>query len=67
MAHFSRYSKVTLMMEGEMTLYELIHETQPTRPLDAKALRWKIAGGWIGWFERLLAELGDNADYHRKV
>ncbi|WP_417490398.1 hypothetical protein [Maricaulis sp.] len=50
-----------------MTFYELMHETQPPKALDAKALRWKLGGGWVGWLERLLAKLGDNADYHRKV
>lgn len=67
MAHFPRYSKVKLMTEIEMTLYELMHETQAPKPLDAKALRWKLGGGWFGWFERLLERLGDHADYHRKV
>lgn len=67
MAHFVRYSKVMIMTEVEMTHYEFMHETQPPRMLDTKALRWKLGGGWVGWFERLLEQLGDNADYHRKV
>ncbi len=67
MPHLERYSKLMLLMESEMTFYELMHETQPPKALDAKALRWKLGGGWVGWLERLLAKLGDNADYHRKV
>jgi len=67
MPHFERYSKVMLMTESDMTLYELMYETQKPKALNAKALRWKIGGGWLGWFERLLAKLGDYADYHRKV
>ncbi|WP_417467718.1 hypothetical protein [Maricaulis sp.] len=50
-----------------MTLYELMHEQQDTPALDASALRWKLGGGWFGWFERLLETLGKHADYHRKV
>ncbi|MGK0265950.1 MAG: hypothetical protein ACI82N_000192 [Maricaulis sp.] len=66
MEHFPRYSKVKLITEVDMTLYELMNETQDDKPLDAKALRWKLGGGWFGWFERLLAQLGNHADYYRK-
>jgi hypothetical protein len=54
-------------MEVDMTLYELMNEVQPPKPLNARALNWKLGGGWVGWFERLLGRLGDHADYHRKV
>lgn len=67
MTQFSRYSKLMLMTEAKMPLYELMHETQPAKPLTVKVLRWKLGGGWFGWFERLLGRLGDHADYHRKV
>ncbi|WP_417494145.1 hypothetical protein [Maricaulis sp.] len=66
MALFSRYSKLMLVMEVDMTLYELMHERQPVRPLDARALQWKLGGGWFGWLERRLAWLGEHVDYHRK-
>jgi hypothetical protein len=67
MAQFSGYSKVILMTEMEMTLYELMYERQPQKPLDAKALRWKLGGGWIGWLDRLFSRRGDHADYNRKA
>jgi hypothetical protein len=67
MPDFPRYSKGRLMTEGEMTLYELMHETQSPKPLDARTLRWKLGGGWFGWFERLLEKLGDHADFNRKI
>jgi hypothetical protein len=50
-----------------MKLYELMHETQPPRVLNANALRWKVDGGLLGWIENLLSHLVGKTDHDRKA
>ena len=61
------YIKAHLMTERAMKLYELMHEEQSPRVLNAKALIWRVDGGVLGWLERQLRFLADKRDHNRKV
>ncbi len=49
-----------------MTVFELMHNQQPAKVLNANQLKWKVDGGWLGWLARRLDWLGDHADFNRK-